>query len=132
MILQIQGVFKSDTLVCSKFLLQLRTIYEINKERKNLANSNIFACFSGAVGARLSTDASTVRSLVGDALALLVQNIATVTAGLVIAFVANWKLAFIILAVSPLQLIQGTMQTKFMKGFSADAKVSFLDIVCIF
>ncbi|KAK2639035.1 hypothetical protein Ddye_026830, partial [Dipteronia dyeriana] len=37
---------------------------------------------SGAIGARLTTDTVAVRSLVGDALALLVQNIATVVAGL--------------------------------------------------
>jgi ABC-type multidrug transport system fused ATPase/permease subunit len=82
--------------------------------------------FSGAIGARLSTDASTIRSLVGDTLALVLQNIATVIAGLVIAFTANWMLAFIILAVLPLVLLQATIQAKFSKGFSADAKVSFL------
>ncbi|XP_057949997.1 ABC transporter B family member 9-like [Malania oleifera] len=80
---------------------------------------------SGAVGARLSTDASSVRSLVGDALALVVQNIATVIAGLTIAFTANWILAFIILAVLPLVGLQGYLQMKFFKGFSADAKVMY-------
>ncbi|XP_048141171.1 ABC transporter B family member 9-like isoform X4 [Rhodamnia argentea] len=80
---------------------------------------------SGAVGARLSTDASTVRSLVGDALALIVQNMATVTAGLLIAFIANWMLALIVLAVSPLILAQGFVQAKFLKGFSADAKEKY-------
>ncbi|KAL0542708.1 hypothetical protein IC582_017782 [Cucumis melo] len=80
---------------------------------------------SGAIGARLSTDAATVRGLVGDALALVVQNIATITAGLVIAFTANWILALVILGVSPLLLVQGYLQTKFTKGFSADAKVMY-------
>ncbi|KAJ4849957.1 ATP-binding cassette sub- B member 9 [Turnera subulata] len=80
---------------------------------------------SGAVGARLSTDASSVKSIVGDTLALIVQNIATITAGMVIAFVANWKLAGIILLVSPLLFFQGYIQTRFMKGFSADAKVMY-------
>ena len=83
----------------------------------------IFAYFSGAVGARLSTDASTVRSLVGDALALIVQNLTTVVAGLVISFTANWILALIILAVLPLIFLQGYFQMKFLRGFSADAKV---------
>lgn len=59
----------------------------------------------------------------GDALALVVQNIATVVAGLVIAFTANWLLAIIILVVLPLVGIQGVIQMKFHKGFSADAKV---------
>lgn len=74
----------------------------------------------------MSTDASTVRSLVGDALAQVVQNIATVIAGIVIAFTANWILALIILAVLPFVLMQGFLQAKFSTGFSADAKVSFL------
>ncbi|KAL2341079.1 hypothetical protein Fmac_009019 [Flemingia macrophylla] len=79
----------------------------------------------GAVSARLATDASTLRSIVGDSLALIVQNIATVASGLIIAFVANWILALVVLAVSPLLLIQGYFQTKFIKGFSADAKVKY-------
>ncbi|CAA2957191.1 ABC transporter B family member 9-like [Olea europaea var. sylvestris] len=80
---------------------------------------------SGAVGSRLSSDASTIRSLVGDALALIVQNLSTVIAGLVIAFTANWILAFIILLVLPLVGMQGFLQFKFYKGFSADAKLMY-------
>ncbi|KAI6703508.1 hypothetical protein NL676_012644 [Syzygium grande] len=80
---------------------------------------------SGAVGARLSTDASTMRSIVGDALALIVQNVATITAGLLIAFIANWILALIVIAVSPLILAQGFIQARFLKGFSADAKEKY-------
>ncbi|RVW47424.1 ABC transporter B family member 9 [Vitis vinifera] len=77
---------------------------------------------SGAVGARLSTNAAAVRSLVGDALALVIQNISTVVAGLAISFTANWSLALVILAVLPLVGLQGYLQMKFMEGFSADAK----------
>ncbi|XP_047307497.1 ABC transporter B family member 9-like [Impatiens glandulifera] len=80
---------------------------------------------SGAVGARLSTDAANVKSLVGDALALIVQNIATVMAGIIIAFTANWILALIILAVLPLMGVQGYVQMKSLKGFSKDAKVMY-------
>ncbi|CDY25095.1 BnaC06g18370D [Brassica napus] len=77
---------------------------------------------SGAIGARLSADAATVRGLVGDALAQTVQNIASVTAGVVIAFVASWQLAFIVLAMLPLIGLNGYIYMKFMVGFSADAK----------
>ncbi|KAL5577101.1 hypothetical protein UlMin_018800 [Ulmus minor] len=80
---------------------------------------------SGAVGARLSSDASTMKGLVGDALALMVQNLATIVAGLVIAFTANWILAFIILAVSPIIVFQGYLQSKFISGFSGDVKVMY-------
>jgi len=78
---------------------------------------------SGALGARLSTDAASVRALVGDALGLLVQNIATAIAGLVISFQASWQLAFIVLALAPLLGLNGYVQVKVLKGFSADAKV---------
>ncbi|KAK2639191.1 hypothetical protein Ddye_026986 [Dipteronia dyeriana] len=70
---------------------------------------------SGAIGARLTTDAVAVRSLVGDALALLVQNIATVVAGLVIAFKSNWELALLILVLFPLMGISGYIRWKSLK-----------------
>ncbi|MCL7038457.1 hypothetical protein MKW94_017488, partial [Papaver nudicaule] len=79
----------------------------------------------GAIGARLSTDASNVRSLVGDTLALVVQNIATVTAGLVIAFTANWLLTLIVLVLAPLMGLQAFFQMRSVKGFSGDAKVMY-------
>lgn len=92
-----------------------------------LALIGIFSYFSGAVGARLSTDASSVRSLVGDTLSIAVQNLSTVLAGLVISFTANWMLSFIILCVLPLVFLQGYFQMKFLSGFSADAKVGYIN-----
>ncbi|GLT31783.1 hypothetical protein SLA2020_064920 [Shorea laevis] len=80
---------------------------------------------SGSIGARLSADAATMRALVGDALAQIVQNTASAVAGLVIAFTASWQLAFIILVLLPLIGINGYLQIKFLKGFSADAKTMY-------
>ncbi|WOK97290.1 ABC transporter B family member 11-like [Canna indica] len=77
---------------------------------------------SGQIGAKLSADATTVRKLVGDTLAVTAQNIATMTAGILIAFLANWKLALIILVLLPLLGLQDFVQMKFLHGFSADAK----------
>ncbi|EEF47170.1 ABC transporter B family member 11 [Ricinus communis] len=80
---------------------------------------------SGAIGARLSADAASVRSLVGDSLAQMVQNIASAVAGLVIAFTASWQLAFIILVIVPLTGLNAYVQLEFLKGFSADAKMMY-------
>lgn len=80
---------------------------------------------SGAIGARLSADAASVRGLVGDALAQLVQNSSSAVAGLVIAFAACWQLAIIVLVLLPLIGLNGYVQVKFMKGFSSDAKVMY-------
>ncbi|KAK8693708.1 hypothetical protein V6N13_071279 [Hibiscus sabdariffa] len=80
---------------------------------------------SGSLGARLSADAATLRALVGDALSKIVQSIVSAIAGLVIAFIASWQLALIVLALFPLIGIDGYIQVKFMKGFSADAKTMY-------
>ncbi|XP_009353437.2 ABC transporter B family member 11-like [Pyrus x bretschneideri] len=77
---------------------------------------------SGAIGATLSADVAYLRGLVGDALGLVVQNLATAIAGLHIAFVANWQLTLIIIVLLPLFGVNGYFQFKFMKGFSANAK----------
>uniref|UniRef100_A0A0D9WCH5 MDR-like ABC transporter n=1 Tax=Leersia perrieri TaxID=77586 RepID=A0A0D9WCH5_9ORYZ len=80
---------------------------------------------SGSIGARLSADAAKVRGLVGDALQLVVQNLATLVAGLLIAFISNWELSLIILALIPLIGVNGWIQMKFIQGFSADAKIMY-------
>ncbi|CAN1333207.1 ABC transporter B family member 11 [Linum perenne] len=80
---------------------------------------------SGAIGARLSADAAIMRTLVGDALGMNVQTVATAAIGVIIAFTASWQLALVILMLLPLTLINGFAQVKFMKGFSADAKVMY-------
>jgi ATP-binding cassette subfamily B (MDR/TAP) protein 1 len=82
---------------------------------------------SGAIGARLSADAATLRALVGDALAQIVQNIASVVAGLVIAFSASWQMAFVVLSLVPLLGMNGYIQRRSLGGFSADAKVCSID-----
>ncbi|KAG6670622.1 hypothetical protein I3843_Q050900 [Carya illinoinensis] len=80
----------------------------------------------GSIGARLSADAARVGALVGDSLGQILDVIASAVAGLVIAFVGSWQLAIIILALIPLIGINAYAQLKFMKGFSADAKVYYL------
>ncbi|XP_073139316.1 ABC transporter B family member 4-like [Henckelia pumila] len=80
---------------------------------------------SGVIGSKLSADAATVRALVGDSLAQMVQDLSSMIVGLVIAFVASWQLAFIVLAMIPLIGLNGYIQIKFMKGFSADAKAMY-------
>ena len=82
----------------------------------------VFGC-SGSIGARLSTDAAAVKTMVGDTLALVFQNIGTVICGLAIAFSANWQLSLLVLALVPLLGTQGYFQMKMMKGFGNDAKV---------
>lgn len=78
---------------------------------------------SGAIGARLSTDAAAVKGLVGDYLAMIVQNTTSIVAGLLIAFTASWQLSLIIFALIPLMGLNGYIQMKYLKGSGEETKV---------
>ncbi|XP_015582280.1 ABC transporter B family member 9 isoform X1 [Ricinus communis] len=80
---------------------------------------------SGAVSARLSINATTIETVIGEALPLVIKASTTMITALLIAFTANWILAFVVVAVSPLLFLQGYANAKFMKGFSRDAKVMY-------
>ncbi|GBG63853.1 hypothetical protein CBR_g39637 [Chara braunii] len=80
---------------------------------------------SGEVGARLSTDATLVRAIVNARLAVMVQSVVSLAAGLVIALAYSWQLTLVVLCIVPLLAISGVVQMKFMQGFSGDAKVMF-------
>lgn len=80
---------------------------------------------SGAIGARLSTDALNVKRLVGENLALNVQTVSTIIVGFTIAMVANWKLALIITVVVPFVGFQAYAQMKFLKGLNKNAKLKY-------
>ncbi|KAK4407429.1 ABC transporter B family member 11 [Sesamum angolense] len=82
---------------------------------------------SSAVGSRLSVDATSVRNLVGESLAILVQNISTAIAGLIIGFGASWELSLVILVMLPLIGLNGYLHMKFITGFSADTKKLYED-----
>lgn len=79
---------------------------------------------SGTIGARLSSDAAALRGLVGDALGLLVENLSTMITALVIAFGTSWRMALIVLGLMPVIGVNGFVEMKYLKGFSADAQVS--------
>ncbi|KAL7120608.1 hypothetical protein ACP275_02G132300 [Erythranthe tilingii] len=63
--------------------------------------------------------------IVGDALALVVENASALVIGLAIAFEACWQLAFIVLAMVPLIFLNGYAQMNSIKGFSRDAKLMY-------
>ncbi|CAM0945814.1 unnamed protein product [Alopecurus aequalis] len=77
---------------------------------------------SGAIGSRLSGDAASIKSIAGDVLSLIVQSLSTCVVGIVIAMIANWKLAIIVLCFLPCVIAQSYAQTRLMRGFGADAK----------
>ena len=64
----------------------------------------------GALGSKLSTDATLLNTLTSSVLGVYGQAAAGAITGLVIAFIADWRIAFIGLGVSPFQIISGKIR----------------------
>ncbi|KAI3864925.1 hypothetical protein MKW92_005942 [Papaver armeniacum] len=80
---------------------------------------------SGAIETWLSTDALRVQNLVGDSLALWVQNLTTIIAAVIIAFVSNWQLTLVIVALLPLLASEGYLRMKLIQSSNSDGKVKY-------
>ena len=78
---------------------------------------------SGALASRLAVDTSSIRGAVGDQLGLLFQNLVTLIAAYIIAFIASWKMTLVITATVPLIAVAGYFQAKFMLGSSKKASL---------
>ncbi|KAK4725827.1 hypothetical protein R3W88_030744 [Solanum pinnatisectum] len=81
----------------------------------------------GAIGSRLSTDAASVRGMLGESLALLVENTSTVIAGLVIGLEASWQMTLIMIVMVPLIGLHGYLRLKYTNGGGADVKKLYED-----
>ncbi|KAH0733850.1 hypothetical protein KY285_009557 [Solanum tuberosum] len=81
----------------------------------------------GAIGSRLSTDAASVRGMLGESLALLVENTSTAVAGLVIGLEASWQMTLIMIVMVPLIGLHGYLRLKYTNGGGADVKKLYDD-----
>eukprot|EP01114_Cavostelium_apophysatum_P015910 TRINITY_DN4431_c0_g2_i2.p1 TRINITY_DN4431_c0_g2~~TRINITY_DN4431_c0_g2_i2.p1 ORF type:complete len:1244 (-),score=364.29 TRINITY_DN4431_c0_g2_i2:7-3738(-) len=80
---------------------------------------------TGLLTARLASQATLVGQLVGTSFSLAVQNIITLTAGLVIAFIYCWELTLVIIAVLPVMVFGEGIQSILMKGFTAQIQLAY-------
>jgi ATP-binding cassette, subfamily B (MDR/TAP), member 1 len=80
---------------------------------------------SGALSSRLSSDAPAVRGAVSDVMGVTVQNVVTLVAGYIIAFINGWRMTLLITAVLPLVGFSSWMQMKFFTGAAALLRLVF-------
>ncbi|KAL5722395.1 ABC-type xenobiotic transporter [Ranunculus cassubicifolius] len=79
---------------------------------------------SGAICSRLAKDASVVRSLVGDRMALLVQTCSAVTLAGTMGLVIAWRLALVMIAVQPVIIMCFYQRQVILKKMSSKAIAS--------
>lgn len=75
----------------------------------------------GVLSAAMASEAQTINGVVAGGLATSLQCVFSLVAGIVIGFVYNWKVSFVVLACCPLMALSGAMNAKFQKGMSNDS-----------
>eukprot|EP00249_Psilotum_nudum_P022768 c28638_g1_i1 orf=285-3995(-) len=80
---------------------------------------------SSLVASRLSSDAAVVKGAIADRMSTLAQNLALIAAAFVIAFILNWRLAFVIIATYPLLIGAHVSEYYFLKGFGGDLSKAY-------
>eukprot|EP01018_Ginkgo_biloba_P000009 Gb_36862 [translate_table: standard] len=108
----------------NKLIHRLRLLAFRHVMRQEMAWFDEQESSSGVISIRLSTDAATVKGLVGDVLALMVQNLATITSGLCITFWSSWQLAFVLLGILSLLILLACAQQKLLKRFNVKVKTA--------
>ncbi|XP_062151285.1 ABC transporter B family member 15-like [Alnus glutinosa] len=76
---------------------------------------------SGSICSRLAKDASVVRSLVGDRMALLVQTFSAVIVACTLGLVIAWRLAIVMIAVQPIIIVCFYTRRVLLKNMSSKA-----------
>ncbi|KAI5074222.1 hypothetical protein GOP47_0010183 [Adiantum capillus-veneris] len=80
---------------------------------------------SGLISSQLQRDASQMRVVVGDGLAIIAQNLTTVLVGLLIAMSTCWQLALLFIGLLPFYSLDVWMQVKLGEVFDAKAKIMY-------
>ena len=80
----------------------------------------------GTLGANLSGDCEAVHQLWGPSIGYKLQMACNLTAGITIAFIYQWKIAFVTFATIPFMIVTGAVQQMLLVGFgnTEDGKMS--------
>ena len=80
---------------------------------------------SGALAGRLAGDAAVLRVLVADGVFAVATSIASLVAGMVIAFIGGWQLTLVMLGVMPLIMASYYFTVQRMMGLSGDSRALY-------
>ncbi|XP_075484164.1 ABC transporter B family member 2-like isoform X1 [Primulina tabacum] len=81
---------------------------------------------STMLASQLESEASLLRTLVVDRSTILLQNVGLVVTSFVIAFILNWRLTLVIIAMYPLVISGHISERIFMNGFGGDLSKAYL------
>ena len=68
--------------------------------------------------ASLSMDTALLNAIANTAVGAMIQAFVSLLTGIIIGFVYSWRLALVMLGLSPLMVLGGFMETKLQTGFN--------------
>lgn len=81
---------------------------------------------STMLASQLESEASLLRTVVVDRSTILLQNVGLVVTSFIIAFILNWRLTLVIIAMYPLVISGHISERTFMNGFGGDLSKAYL------
>ncbi|CAJ0958491.1 unnamed protein product, partial [Ranitomeya imitator] len=82
---------------------------------------------TGALTTRLSTDASQIQTATGSRLGLISQNFASMGLSVILAFIYGWEMTLMVLAMTPVLVFTGLLETRALTGFANRDKKDLQD-----
>lgn len=79
----------------------------------------------GSLTSRLAIDSKQVNEMTTTYVSVIIQMLSTLIAGLVIAFVHEWRTAFVAIALIPLLAIAGAIRMGFRSGSSTKIEKAY-------
>ena len=80
---------------------------------------------AGNLTSKLSADCKNVNGLVTTFVAISIQNLTSLLAGIIIAFIFEWRTSLVALGLIPFMIIAGVIQMKFTTGFSDKSDAAY-------
>ncbi|KAA8522033.1 hypothetical protein F0562_012653 [Nyssa sinensis] len=81
---------------------------------------------SSMLASRLESDVTLLRSVVVDRASILLQNAGLVVTSFIIAFILNWRLALLVMAIYPLIISGHLSERLFMQGYGGNLSKAYL------
>ena len=80
---------------------------------------------AGNLTSKLSAYCKNVNGLVTTFVAISIQNLTSLLAGIIIAFIFEWRTSLVALGLIPFMIIAGVIQMKFTTGFSDKSDAAY-------
>lgn len=85
----------------------------------------------GSLTSRIINETSTVKTIISDRMAVIVQCVSSILIATGVSLYVNWRMALVAWAVMPCHFIGGLIQAKSAKGFSGDTAAAHSEVVAL-